>query len=182
MLSEITKDLLGITGCGRDFSLAIASEVSGIRKNPLSVPDSAFFITVNFLKYMEATKSKFDVRVKRSSAGLGLYAFEPIKKGETIIEYVGHRLHPSHGDTLNNRYVFNVSTRVDIDGSPRWNTARYINHSCRPNCEAINRRGRIFIVSRRQITAGEELTYNYGKDYFEGILTKEGCLCVKCAD
>lgn len=129
---------------------------------------------------MEATKSKFDVRVKRSSAGLGLYAFEAIKKGAVIIEYVGKRIPTSHGDTLNNRYVFNVSPRIDIDGSPRWNTARYINHSCRPNCEAINNRGRIFIVARRGIKVGEELTYDYGKEYFEGTILKEGCLCVKC--
>ena len=81
---------------------------------------------------MEATKAKFDVRVKRSSAGLGLYAFETIKKGATIIEYVGNRVPRERGDTLQNRYIFNVNSRIDIDGSPRWNTARYANHSCRP--------------------------------------------------
>ena len=129
---------------------------------------------------MEATKSKFDVRVKRSSAGLGLYAFEDIQRGAIILEYVGKRIPTSQGDTLNTRYVFNVNTRIDIDGSPRWNTARYINHSCMPNCEAVNRRGRIFIVSRRKIRSGEELTYEYGKEYFEGTILKEGCLCVKC--
>ncbi len=130
---------------------------------------------------MEATKAKFDVRVKRSSAGLGLYAFETIQKGATIIEYVGNRIPRERGDTLQNRYIFNVSPRIDIDGSPRWNTARYANHSCRPNCEAVDRRGRIFIVARRNIKIGEELTYDYGKEYFEDIIKKEGCRCVKCA-
>ena len=120
------------------------------------------------------------MRVKRSSAGLGLYAFEDIQRGAIILEYVGKRIPTSQGDTLNTRYVFNVNTRIDIDGSPRWNTARYINHSCMPNCEAVNRRGRIFIVSRRKIRSGEELTYDYGKEYFEGTILKEGCLCVKC--
>lgn len=131
---------------------------------------------------MEATKAKFDVRVKRSSAGLGLYAFETIKKGATIIEYVGNRVPRERGDTLQNRYIFNVNSRIDIDGSPRWNTARYANHSCRPNCEAVDRRGRIFIVARRNIKVGEELTYDYGKEYFEDIIKKEGCRCVKCAE
>ncbi len=129
---------------------------------------------------MEATKANFDVRVKRSSAGLGLYAFEPISKGATIIEYVGERIPTDRGNSLHNRYIFNVSPRIDIDGSPRWNTARYANHSCRPNCEAVDRRGRIFIVARRGIKAGEELTYNYGKEYFTDIIEKEGCRCLKC--
>jgi len=120
------------------------------------------------------------IRIKRSSAGLGLFAVAPIKKGKTIIEYVGNRVPTSVGDTLDNRYIFNVSSRFDIDGSPRWNTARYINHSCRPNCDAINRRGRIFIVARKNILPGEELTYDYGKDYFQGFIEKFGCRCEKC--
>lgn len=128
---------------------------------------------------MQKTTSKYDLRVKRSSAGLGLFTLSDIKKGKTVIEYVGHRI-PAHiGDDLNNKYLFRVNTRVDIDGSPRSNTARYINHSCRPNCESVNRRGRIFIVSRRNIRAGEELSYDYGKEYVEGVIGK-GCRCVKC--
>lgn len=120
------------------------------------------------------------VRVKRSQAGLGLFATVPIKKGKTVIEYIGKRIPTSEGDDLDNRYIFNVNTRFDIDGSPRYNTARYINHSCRPNCEAINRRGRIFIVAKRNIKEGEELSYDYGKDHFEGYIQPAGCACVKC--
>lgn len=120
------------------------------------------------------------VQVKRSSAGLGLFAAVPIKKGKTIIEYIGERIPTSEGDKRDSRYIFNVNSRIDIDGSPRYNTARYINHSCRPNCEAINRRGRVFIVAKKNILAGEELHYNYGKSYFEGIIAAAGCRCVKC--
>jgi len=120
------------------------------------------------------------VKVKRSSAGLGLFAVIPIKKGKTIIEYIGERIPTSVGDKRDSRYIFNVSSRTDIDGSPRYNTARYINHSCLPNCEAINRRGRVFIVARKNIKTGEELHYNYGKSYFEGIIAVDGCRCVKC--
>lgn len=122
----------------------------------------------------------FDVCVKRSSAGLGLFAAEDIPRGKTIIEYVGRRIPAKDGDFLNNRYVFSVNTRWDIDGSPRWNTARYINHSCRPNCEAVERRGRIFIVSRRAIKAGEELSYDYGKNYFESYIGHGCCRCKRC--
>lgn len=119
------------------------------------------------------------LKVKRSSAGLGLFTEIAIKKGEAVIEYVGHCIPTSVGDTLSNLYIFNVNSRIDIDGSPRWNTARYINHSCRPNCDAINRKGRIFIVARKNIKAGEELHYNYGKDYFND-LAKKGCKCKQC--
>lgn len=120
--------------------------------------------------------------VKRSRAGLGLFAIVPIKKGTTIIEYIGERVPTSVGDERDNRYMFNVNTRWDIDGSPRYNTARYANHSCRPNCEALNRRGRVFIVAKRNIKEGEEITYHYGKDHFEGFIKKLGCRCVKCSN
>lgn len=120
------------------------------------------------------------IQVKRSSAGLGLFALAPIKKGTTIIEYIGERITTSEGDERDNRYMFNVNTKWDIDGSPRYNTARYANHSCRPNAEAINRRGRIFIVAKKNIEVGEEITYHYGKDHFKGFIEKLGCRCVKC--
>jgi SET domain-containing protein len=67
-----------------------------------------------------------------------------------------------------------------IDGNIKENTARYINHSCRPNCEAEGPKGRIYILSTRNIKAGEELTYDYGKEYFETYIKPFGCKCVKC--
>lgn len=123
-----------------------------------------------------------NVKVKRSSAGLGLFAAVPIKKRETIIEYVGKRISSKEGDELeNNSYIFTVNSKTDIDGSPRWNTARYANHSCRPNCESVIRQGRVFIVAMKNIQPGEELTYDYGKDYFNDFIKPFGCKCVKCA-
>lgn len=127
----------------------------------------------------EKSKSRFDVRVKKTRAGLGLVSFSAIPKGSTVIEYIGNRV-PSDSD-LNNKYIFNVDERTDIDGSPRWNTARYINHSCRPNCEAVERRGRIFVVTKRAIKVGEELTYDYGKEYFGTHIKPFGCRCEKCS-
>lgn len=120
------------------------------------------------------------VRVKRAGTGLGLFAAVDFKRHETIIEYIGERIPTSVGDERDNRYIFNVSSRFDIDGSARYNIARYTNHSCRPNCDALNRRGRIFFVARRKITRGEELTFHYGRDHFEGYIKPFGCKCVKC--
>ena len=122
-----------------------------------------------------------NVSVKRSSAGLGLFAAVPMKKKEIIIEYIGNRIASKDGDELeNNSYVFTVNSRVDIDGSPRWNTARYANHSCRPNCESVIRKARVFIVARKNIQPGEELTYDYGKEFFNYFIKPFGCQCVKC--
>ena len=120
------------------------------------------------------------VKAGRSSAGLGLFATKDFKKGERIIEYIGNRV-PTGDDGPVNLYIFNVNKKIDIDGSPRWNTARYANHSCVPNAEAVNENNRIFIEAIKNIKAGEEITYDYGKEYYEDILVKEkgGCLCPK---
>lgn len=126
------------------------------------------------------TANQFDLRVKRTKSGLGLVSFSFVKKGSTVIEYIGHRVTKGVGNTLHNKYVFNVNKNTDIDGSPRWNKARYINHACRPNCEAIERKSRIFIVAKRDIKAGEELSFDYGKDYFDEYIKPFGCRCEKC--
>ena len=118
------------------------------------------------------------VAVKRSSAGLGLYAARDFSRGETVIEYVGERIRGSH--ERSNLYIFRVDEKWDIDGSPRWNKARYINHSCKPNCEAVNDDGRIFIVAKRKISTGEELAYDYGEEYFKEYIEPKGCRCIPC--
>ncbi len=125
-------------------------------------------------------KNATDTKVRRSSAGLGLYAAKDFARGDTVIEYIGHRLRGAHD--RDNRYLFRVSKTIDIDGSPRWNTARYVNHACRPNCEAINRRNRIFLVAKKSIKAGEELTYDYGKEYFSEYIEPGGCRCASCLE
>lgn len=128
------------------------------------------------------TPGDFDLVVKRSAAGLGLYAGEAIPKGVCVIEYFGPYLSNEEADALSNKYLFEVSTRRTIDGSPRKNVARYINHSCRPNCEPEIQRGRVYIFAKRAIKAGEELAYNYGKDYFDTFIKPHGCRCVKCIE
>lgn len=122
---------------------------------------------------------EFDLVVRRSKTGLGLFTGSEIPKNACIIEYDGVLLSPEQEARSNSRYLFEVHARKTIDGSPRWNTARYINHSCRPNCEPNIYKGRVFIHARRRIRPGEELSYNYGKNYFNEYL-KSVCACPKC--
>ena len=119
--------------------------------------------------------------IKRSASGLGLFAARPIPKGKRIIEYTGPRISNEEVEKSDGKYFFGVNGKWSIDGRGRDNIARYINHSCRPNAEAIISRGRVWIWSRRAIKSGEEIAYDYGKEYFEGIIKQIGCRCIKCA-
>ncbi|HBB44093.1 MAG TPA: hypothetical protein DCZ83_01745 [Candidatus Yonathbacteria bacterium] len=67
-----------------------------------------------------------------------------------------------------------------IDGSARSNTARYINHSCKPNCEVDIIGGRVFVKAIKRIEAGEELNYDYGKEYFDEYIKDMPCRCAYC--
>lgn len=123
----------------------------------------------------------FDLRVKRSKAGLGLFAFSDIPKGACIIEYVGRVISKEEEETSNSLYLFEVTKDKTLDGRPRWNKAGYINHSCRPNAEAEIHKGRVYIMAKRAIKAGEELAYDYGKEYWNDHIKPKGCRCEKCA-
>ena len=125
---------------------------------------------------------KQDFRVFRSSAGMGLKTNRTFKKGDTVIEYTGKRVTSEEADKRPNRYLFEVDEKWTIDGSPRENLARYINHSCDPNCEAVHytEDDEIIIEAIRSIKAGEELTYDYGQDHFEEYIEPYGCKCQKC--
>ncbi len=120
-------------------------------------------------------------RVSRSRTGLGVFATAPIKKNKYIVEYTGPLLTNAQCDARpDNRYWFEVNARWTIDGSPRSNVARYINHSCRPNADPMIREHRIFIKSIKNIAPGEEITYDYGKDHFNAYIKPKGCQCAKC--
>lgn len=121
----------------------------------------------------------FELVVRRSRTGLGLFTETEIPKGACVIEYTGVPISEEQVEKSRSRYLFEIHSRKTIDGAPRWNTARYINHSCRPNCEPNIYKGRIFIHARRRIQPGEELNYDYGKDYFRQFL-KDVCACPKC--
>ena len=122
----------------------------------------------------------FDLKIGRSRTGLGLYTLAPIDKGTQIIEYTGRRISAKEEYTSRSKYLFEVTKKKPIDGQPRSNTARYINHSCRPNCEIKIRKKRVFIYALRRIKPGEELCYDYGKDYFDEWIKDKGCRCLKC--
>ncbi|MBP9865404.1 MAG: SET domain-containing protein-lysine N-methyltransferase [Candidatus Omnitrophica bacterium] len=108
----------------------------------------------------------------------GVFAVQPIKKGERIIEYTGRRLTSAQTDRSQSDYIFMLNKKVYIDGK---NTARYINHSCEPNCEAEIDRGHIWIKSCRVIKPGEELVYNYSYDLEESKDYPCACGTIRCA-
>jgi len=122
------------------------------------------------------------VKVKRSSAGLGLFAQEAIKKGHVVIEYTGERIGQDEANKRGGRYLFDVTDTLVIDGKGRENKARYINHACKPNCEAEHDEedDRIFIRASKNIKENDEVTYHYGKEYIKQIIGPEGCKCATC--
>lgn len=120
----------------------------------------------------------------RSSAGLGLKALKDFKRSDRLVEYTGRKIRTKVGDENPNRYLFALDDNWMIDGSPRTNLARYINHSCAPNAEAIHdeEKNRIYIEAIKKIKADEEITYDYGAEYFDEYIKPYGCRCVKCLD
>lgn len=122
---------------------------------------------------------RFEVR-RVKGKGFGMFAVEPVKKGEFVMEYTGKKIPTSEADTLGTKYLFEIDKEWTIDGSPRSNTARYINHACKPNCEADIRDGRIMLYAVRAIAPGDELSFDYGKEYFDEFITKERCGCPTC--
>ncbi len=125
--------------------------------------------------------SKFHLVAKRSSSGLGLYTLDKIKKGRKIIQYGGYRITDEEAEKHYGKYLFDIiDTKYTIDGTPRWNLARYANHSCRPNAEAIWYGQEVWVCARKNILPGEEIVYDYGTEYFRDIIGGvKNCRCVK---
>src|SRR5207253_11265863 len=98
--------------------------------------------------------------VRRTNTGLGLFAAKPIARGKRIIEYQGPLVSNEEADRRGGRYFFGVDKTWPIDGSSRSNVARYINHSCKPNAEALLSGRSVWIWSRKSITEGEEIVYD----------------------
>jgi SET domain-containing protein len=128
------------------------------------------------------TDERFVVR-RSAGRGLGLYSKVPFKKGDFVIEYTGEKITTAVADTLTTRYLFEIDENWTIDGADRGNIARYINHSCDPNCEVeISEDDRILISALKKIEPGTELTYDYGEEYFDEFIKPVGCRCgtAKC--
>lgn len=128
------------------------------------------------------TPSKQPFRIGRSKTGLGMFATERIPKNTRIFEYTGRIITNEAADRMPGkpRYLYDLNKKFTLDGSPRSNIGRYANHSCRPNAVDYTYRGRVYVKSLRAIEPGEEITYDYGKIYFNAFIGKENCLCPKC--
>lgn len=122
-------------------------------------------------------------RIGRSHTGLGLFATEPIKKHALIAEYSGPRIPTAEAQKREragrSKYMFEISSRWTIDGAGRDNLGRYANHACRPNAESVLIRGKIYLKAIRRILPGEEITYDYGREYVQ-LFFKNGCQCAAC--
>src|SRR5919197_3428034 len=108
-------------------------------------------------------------RVGRSATGLGLFATAPIDKGAFIIAYKGRRISNAKAARLEARgarYLYEINSRWTIDGSSRRNIARYANHSCRPNAESDVVKSEVILRAIKNIKPGDEITYDYGEEYF----------------
>ena len=129
---------------------------------------------------MAMTKGKPHYVIKRTAAGLGFFTLYTIPTDKKIIEYIGSILTKEEADKKCGKYLMRIGEEYLIDGSLRSNTARYINHSCQPNAKAYNTGLRVWIWSLRAIEAGEEITIDYGKNYFDDFIKPVGCKCAKC--
>ncbi len=108
----------------------------------------------------------------------GVFAAQAIQKGMRVIEYTGRKLTAAQADNSKSDYLFQLTPRIFIDGK---NTARYINHSCNPNCEVKIVRGHIWINAVRDIKRGEELVYSYSYSLKESEDYPCVCGARKCA-
>jgi SET domain-containing protein len=116
--------------------------------------------------------------------GRGVYAKDFISGGTRIIEYTGRRIAWEETDDDENgphTFIFGLEDGEVIDAAIGGNESRWINHSCDPNCEAIEEEGRVFIHAMRDIEPGEELSYDYALEIDEPITEKamqeHACLC-----
>jgi uncharacterized protein len=99
--------------------------------------------------------------------GIGGFARNDVAAGTRVIEYVGEKITKQESLARcerSNEYIFAIDDAHDLDGNVDWNPARFLNHSCDPNCEARFIEGRIWLVAIRDIRAGEEFTFNYSYD------------------
>ncbi len=130
--------------------------------------------TMNNEKMIEARDS--------SIHSMGVFAKKTLRKDGKIIEYIGNKIPKKvtddwDQDTKDPVYLFELNDEYDIDGDVSWNVARYINHSCDPNCESFYEDGKIWICAIKDIEEGEELTFDYNLDIEPSDYKQYVCLC-----
>ncbi len=140
---------------------------------------------------MKSSSNRGPRFVVRSSGihGRGVFARRAIRAGETIIEYKGERIteaeigrrYPEDRHGINHTFVFGIEHDLNIDGGAKGNTARWINHSCDPNCDTFEANKRIYVRAARNIRPGEELTYDYaieaGEPLTAALKARWPCWC-----
>lgn len=102
--------------------------------------------------------------------GMGAFASGDLPAGTRVTEYVGERIDKRESLARcmrGEQFIFDLDEQWDIDGNVDWNPARFINHSCAPNCEAELIDGHIWITTLRPVVRGEELAFDYGYDLEE---------------
>jgi SET domain-containing protein len=135
---------------------------------------------VSLSRHAQSTASPWVFARRSAIHGRGVYARTAIPDGTRIIEYVGEKITKAEALRREQQrlarlraggdgsvYIFELNQRQDLDGRLSRNVARLINHSCAPNCRAETIRGHVWIIARRDIAAGEELTYDYGFPFSE---------------
>lgn len=120
------------------------------------------------------------LRVGRSHSGFGIFATGPIPTGRFLMEYWGELVPTEDANKVGGRYLFDLENGKTILGGTRKNTARYINHACVPNAEVRIAKNRVFIHAIKPIKTGEELSYDYGTEYFEAFIGEKHCRCKRC--
>ncbi len=139
-----------------------------------------------------AKQKKLFILRKSTIHNRGVFAKQDIAKGSKIVEYFGEKItkRVSHERALAREekakktqgarvYIFDLNKRYDLDGDIPNNPAKYINHSCEPNCEAVNLRGHIWIIAKRAIKVGEELGFNYNYGWDQCL--EHPCHCQKAS-
>ena len=130
------------------------------------------------------------LQVRKSGVhGKGVFAVQPIRKGEAFIEYIGEvigwpealRRHPHDPDQPDHTFYFHLDDERVIDGLVGGNASRWINHACAPNCEAEDDTGRVWLKALRNILVGEELFFDYGlvieERYTPALKKRFECRC-----
>ena len=94
----------------------------------------------------------------------GAFAKKDIKRGTRIVQYLGKKITKAEAEKVSSKdgiFLFELDKKWDIDGNVPENTAKFINHSCDPNCRIDIIKKHIWIIAKRKIKKGEELSYNY---------------------
>ena len=132
------------------------------------------------MKYAFPRPPIFTTRVRKSATGHGLFAVDQIPKNRFIIEYWGKLVPDEEAQKIGGRYLFELENGKTIVGTTHKNTGRYANHSCKGNAEVRITGNRVFLFSTKQIKPGDEIVYDYGKEYWNAFIKPKGCLCPPC--